>query len=140
MLNSDRETLDIGTSIPGPMGATARSRSFSFGKIAMTKKITWGATGHRPDKLGGYGEEQHKKLVFLAQIAIRNIKPDEIITGMALGWDQAVAEACILERIPFIAAIPCRGQENLWPDSAVKYYRELLLKAAACVVVTDGPF
>lgn len=81
-------------------------------------------TGHRPLKLGGYGEDVQYRLVNLAKRVLlhSNPRPDTVVTGMAQGWDQAVAEACIDLKIPFIAAIPCLGQERMWPQAAQDRY------------------
>lgn len=49
---------------------------------------------------------------------------------MALGWDQAVAHASIMEGIPFLAAVPFRGQERIWPLDAQRRYHSLLERAA----------
>lgn len=59
------------------------------------------------------------------------------ITGMALGIDQLYAKICIQFNIPFIAAIPFKGQESMWPSkSKVKYY-ELLLHAKYIYIVDE---
>lgn len=47
------------------------------------------ATGHRPNKLGGYGRDVYARLVKLAYDYLAVQKPDAVISGMALGWDQA---------------------------------------------------
>lgn len=98
------------------------------------------ATGHRPDKLGGYHPEITNRLRLLAHRYLVERKPDVVISGMALGWDTAVAGAALLAQIPLVAAIPFEGQELRWPESAQRVYRELL---AACVrrhVVCPGPY
>ena len=51
------------------------------------------ATGHRPNKLGGYAPKIAADLVKLATIFLNLRKPNKVISGMALGWDQAWAEA-----------------------------------------------
>ncbi len=95
-------------------------------------------TGHRPEKLGGYDNKVRLALGGLAtEWLCRNI-PDKVITGMALGWDQAVAEACIALDIPFIAAVPCAGQASRWPAEAQNRYRELLSRADEIEIVTEG--
>lgn len=58
----------------------------------------------------------------------------EIITGMALGWDTAVATACRDLGVPFIAALPFRGQDAYWTAEERRDYR-LLLDAAREIVV-----
>ena len=59
-------------------------------------------------------------------------KPDIVYTGMALGFDQWVAEICIEENIDFIAALPFQLQESKWPPKAQQHYHWLLSKAAEC--------
>lgn len=88
-------------------------------------------TGHRPDKLGGYSPQAQTQLVKFANKTIKYMihKYDgdiSCIVGMALGWDQAVALACIENNIPFKAYIPFKGQESAWTASAQKEYHRIL--------------
>lgn len=62
----------------------------------------------------------------------------QIISGMALGWDQAIAVGCVRLGIPFIAAVPFEGQESMWPIHSRKMY-EALLKAARSVKYVCDP-
>lgn len=94
-------------------------------------------TGHRPDKVGGYGITARRALGAFAAERLLHLAPDEVITGMALGWDQAVAAACVLLDIPFTAAVPFRGQENLWPTESRKRYHLLLSRAKSVACVCD---
>jgi uncharacterized phage-like protein YoqJ len=97
-------------------------------------------TGHRPDKLGGYTEEAFNKLVEVAENALTQLKPDEVISGMAMGWDMALAQAAINKEIPFIAAVPFIGQEKMWQKNTKDYYNELLSKAKEVVIVCEGGY
>lgn len=98
-------------------------------------------TGHRPDKLGGYSENASKKLVRFASSALEFWKEDiEIITGMSLGWDQAIAHSCALLGIPFVAAIPFKGQESRWPDGGQYRYHRLLEFACDTKIICEGVF
>lgn len=63
-----------------------------------------------------------------------------VVTGMALGFDMLVAEVCIEEKIPFVAAIPCKGQTNAWPSTEKKRYVDLLKRAWKYKIVSPGPF
>lgn len=92
-------------------------------------------TGHRPDKLFGYGPQaQHR----LNQFAIAHIPPADLyITGMALGWDQAVAVACMFHNIPFYAYVPFKGQEARWPLADKSEYCRLLDAASKIIYVCD---
>ena len=98
------------------------------------------AAGHRPDKLGGYSSVVENKLHLLAQKYLGETKPDFVISGMALGWDQAVAAAAALAGISFIAAVPFEGQERKWPARSQSIYRSLLAKAARIDIISPGPW
>lgn len=98
------------------------------------------ATGHRPNKLGGYGEAAADRLFRLAKWYLNDTMPDRVISGMALGWDQAFARAAAHLRIPFTAAVPFRGQDGTWPPASRAAYSTLLALADAVVVVSDGGY
>lgn len=93
------------------------------------------ATGHRPDKLDGYNPAAEFKLTTLAELMLTCLRPAGTISGMALGWDQAVAVASIRLGIPFVAAIPFVGQESLWPLRAQQQYFMLIGAASQLHVV-----
>lgn len=102
-------------------------------------------TGHRPTKLGGYGSIAHYNLVaIMCDYIDRLDKPtrDELIiyTGMALGWDTAVAHACAIRSVKFIACIPFKGQESMWPKESQDTYNTLLTSAYKIVVVSEGGY
>lgn len=98
------------------------------------------ATGHRPNKLGGYGPEVFERLVRLAWGYLERKNPDSVICGMALGWDMAVGQAAIELGIPMHAAVPFDGQEGMWPKASQNYYRGLLSLAASVTVVSPGGY
>lgn len=98
------------------------------------------ATGHRPNKLGGYSRETADKLHALAVWFLQHAQPNRVISGMALGWDLAVAEAAFDLAIPYTAAVPFIGQENAWPTASREYYRQLLGTADRVHVVSDGGY
>lgn len=107
--------------------------------------ITICGTGHRPDKLGGYGEEAGARLYGLAygQLdAMLSVSREEItvISGMALGWDMALARAAAVLNIPWIAAVPFIGQESAWPMETQERYHQLLATASRTVVVSPGGY
>ncbi len=97
-------------------------------------------TGHRPEKLLGYGAPAFLHLTRFASSQLRSVKPQTVITGMALGWDQAVAEACCQLGIPFIAAVPFAGQERRWQDPDQKRYTDLLRCAKRVEVTAKGGY
>lgn len=99
-------------------------------------------TGHRPHKLGGYylpnpvASEVQIKLAESLDI----MKPEKVLTGMALGVDQWMALICIEKRIPFEAVIPFFGFDSKWPPQSQESYRWLLSKAAWTRTLSDGPY
>lgn len=93
-------------------------------------------TGHRPDKLGGYSQDNFNRLVLIAEKGLRGLKATKVISGMALGWDQALAQAAINLSIPFIAAIPFTNQDKFWNETSQAYNKILLSKAIEVVNVS----
>ena len=93
-------------------------------------------TGHRPDKLGGY--QNTERLDHFAYHLLYQWRPDRVISGMALGWDQALALAAVQLDIPLVAAIPCPGQESKWPEVSQRRYQAILARAAEKVVISQA--
>lgn len=98
------------------------------------------ATGHRPDKLGGYSNSAFVRLMNLAAEYLVQLEGCTAISGMALGWDQAFAAAAVMLSRPFIAAIPFAGQESRWPEDSQARYRALLKQAQRAEVVSPGGY
>lgn len=105
----------------------------------MRLRMIVAATGHRPNKLGGYGDDITKALHITASKALDGIA-SKVISGMALGWDMAIASAAVDLDIPFIAAVPFKGQESVWPDESKRKYNILLSKADDVVYVCDDGY
>lgn len=97
-------------------------------------------TGHRPDKLGGYSTKVENRLFDLALAVCLKYKPTKIISGMALGWDKALAQASLRLTIPLLCAIPFKGQECRWQEVQQREYREILEQAKEVVIVSEGTY
>lgn len=96
------------------------------------------ATGHRPSKLKtGY---DIAPLITLVKPWLASRKPDTVISGMALGWDQAVAIAAMDLGIPVKAYLPFIGQADQWPQAAIYEYMRLLERCEERVVVNQGGY
>lgn len=88
-------------------------------------------TGHRPNKLGNdyaltsdlIGSIKHEIMRVLRTFEHKDLT---LITGMALGIDTLFAKIAIEHNIPFIAAIPFKGQEIVWPEESQETYRMVL--------------
>lgn len=105
-------------------------------KLIATDLIIAG-TGHRPQKLGGFTRAVEDRLFNLAMHHLGNLAPTTVITGMALGWDTAIAEAAYCLDIPYRAYIPFVGQESRWSAPAQKLYHNILKYAAEVVEVEE---
>lgn len=99
-------------------------------------------TGHRPNKLGGYdyGSEENMEIYATMEQRVLTIKPSLIITGMALGVDTMAGYIAALNGIPFVAAVPFKGQECKWPATSQAIYYDLLSKAEEVVTVSEGGY
>lgn len=102
-------------------------------------------TGHRPDKLriagrSAYHPAVHARLVDLARAALRHHAPCTVISGMAQGWDTALAEAALELGIRLEAYVPFDGQDARWPAPARRRHAWLLGRAARVVTVSDGGY
>lgn len=100
-------------------------------------------TGHRPHKLGreydgvgpysDYVRQELEKTFTERQAKL-------VISGFALGVDQIAVEVAHSLGIDVFAAIPCDGQEKIWPKKSKEKYKQLLMLAIANVVVCPGGY
>ncbi len=94
-------------------------------------------TGHRPNKLGGYSNDVLRKLVALADQWLAEHNPDLVISGMALGWDTALAIAALRRGIRTKGYIPFEGQESRWPVESQRRYRTILGKCVGMTIASN---
>lgn len=98
-------------------------------------------TGHRPNKfLNGYSEQVATELYKFAKTVIRHHEPREIISGMALGWDQAVAHAGISLGVPVHAYMPFEGQDSVWPQQSKDRYQSILKRCKTVQIISSGSY
>lgn len=96
------------------------------------------ATGHRPKSLPtGY---DLAPLIAIVKPWLASRKPDAVISGMALGWDQAVAIAALDLGIPVRAYVPFVGQADAWPARSNYEYQQILLKCESVRIVSPGGY
>ena len=103
-------------------------------------------TGHRPNKIFPFQTYDPKNYQLLVEFATTIVIPHYLvhyknihfISGMALGWDQAIAEAASLAGIPWTAAVPFKGQEGIWPHKSKVHYQYLLSQATNVVYLQEG--
>ena len=111
-------------------------------------KFNISVTGHRPNKLWGYDynhpmwELLKERLKQLIIHAATNHSIVNAVSGMALGVDTIFAQAAIEARelhphVRFIAAVPCKDQECMWPSTSQRLYHSLLKRADKVVMVSE---
>lgn len=93
-----------------------------------------GVTGHRDIC---HNKETLRKA--LKEVLLKE-NAGSVITGMAVGFDTLVAEVCIESGIPFIAAVPCLGQERVWPKAVQEHYKTLLESADRIHITSSGGY
>lgn len=108
--------------------------------VASDGSLVIAATGHRPQKLGGYTKDLLIRLQRGAAHYIEKRQPTKGISGLALGWDTAWALALIDAGVPLIAAVPFEGQESRWPREDQERHRFVVSKAATVVLVCPGGY
>lgn len=104
-------------------------------------------TGHRPNKLWGYdlNDTHYIKLKKIIQVILLQEKPEECITGMALGVDTIFAQA-VLElkengfNTKLICAIPCLNHSCKWNYNSRQEYNRILSLADEVVMVTEKEY
>lgn len=99
-------------------------------------------TGHRPPKLGGYKipNPVYDAVIEALDRCLMQLRPETVITGMALGVDQWVAELCANNDIPFIAAIPFKDFDQKWPNESQLNYQLLLNRAKEVRIISEGGY
>jgi len=99
-------------------------------------------TGHRPNKLGGYSKPVFESLVSTAKVWLQAnlLDGDVVISGVALGWDQALAVAAIRLKIEVHAYVPCAGHSKQWPEESQRLYKRILQKCSEVRLIHPGDY
>jgi len=92
-------------------------------------------TGHRQVP---YPNGSFAKLVDFAREKLAELQPDMVLSGMALGWDQACAIAAIQLSIPLHAVVPFSSQYIRWPEKQQFIFAKILCKADEVTVLHRG--
>lgn len=108
----------------------------------MAERLILGVTGHRLHLLPGYrGDGSSQRLrTRLLEIAMGQLEawqPERVNSGMATGWDMAVAVAAMFLNIPFRAFVPFEGQDRHWSEADRAMYRSLLDEAEDIRVISS---
>lgn len=106
----------------------------------MAAQVIIAGTGHRPDKIGGYTQVAEDRVYNLAYDTLKALQPDIVISGMAIGWDQALAQAALDLKIPLHAYVPFEGQESRWPMMVRENYWRIRHKATHVNIICEGDY
>jgi hypothetical protein len=104
--------LHAGKSLPQ---RTPRAADWDTGPLVVA------ATGHRWSRLDiPRTPAAEARLVAIARAFLEHLRPDQAISGLALGWDTAFALAAVQLKIPLVVCMPGkRGQQEArwdWGD------------------------
>jgi ribonuclease HI len=129
------EPEDLGPpDLPGTKAVTAkgRDRRLPSGRLVL-------AAGHRPDALGGYGDNPVaagvRQRVGETLAALAEVDGNfTVVSGLRLGAEQLGAEAALERGLPLVAVLPFPNPDAPWPADGRKRFAELL--AAAKKVIT----
>lgn len=104
----------------------------------MGQHVIIAGTGHRPDKLGGWGDTFASFTVpkMVAVEAMDSVVG--VVSGGAAGWDLALAHAALDLGVPLYMAIPFEGQESKWNKFWKEKYNEARSNATKEIVLNDG--
>jgi hypothetical protein len=97
-------------------------------------------TGHRPAKLGGYGEDTFARLTEFVAEMLDLIGASHIISGLSPGWEMAICLAAQEREIPFTAALAVENYDKRWPDEWRERYRALLNRSTNVWSAGGGPY
>ncbi len=94
------------------------------------------ATGHRPGRPGlAYGEETRLRLTSFAQACLMQEAPEAVVSGLALGWDTAVALAALDLGLPLLVVIPFPNQASRWQNEDIIRWRGIKQRASRVITV-----
>ena len=112
----------------------------------MTRQVIIAITGHRPGKGVGFdyaGPTAYQLAMFARQVVHTwTTWPEDrqplVRVGMALGWDMAIAQACVEFGVPYHAYVPFIGQASRWPTRSQDQHRALCEQATEVVLVSSA--
>ena len=98
-------------------------------------------TGHRPRNYVEYKDYKNSLVILVDSISDvikkKEIEVSAVITGMAIGFDTALAMYAVYNNIPLFSYIPFVGQEYDWSVDMQLTYQKLIKRAAKIHVSVD---
>lgn len=93
-------------------------------------------SGHR--LYGFHAGAARREMRRYARYVLRRHEPDEVISGGALGWDQALGWAAVDLMIPLTLCLPFPGMEGRWQPDQQAEFKALVNRAARIEIVCDS--
>ena len=111
----------------------------------MTKTVC--GTGHRPNDLPAeygynYNSDGWRAIISRIKRIVTKNNVDVVITGMALGFDTALALA-VLElkdegsSVELWAYVPCKNQEKMWVKESQELYQSILKRCDKIKIISE---
>jgi len=100
-------------------------------------------TGHRPQKIftrDPYSEANARRLFDHVLPILQALEPSAVVSGMALGFDTALAQASLALGIPLTAALPFESQAAKWPRASRLVWQSIIDRAQSVQIVTPGGY
>lgn len=106
-----------------------------------------GVTGHRPQKIvpdRAWDDHAKQKLLDFAITQVEQVMdrvPEAVYfaIGGALGWDTAVAQACVCCNVPYELELPHPSMSHRWRKSDRQHYDSLVAQATRVTFVHREP-
>lgn len=113
----------------------------------MSNSVSY--TGHRPNALNGYSEQDNRKLIWeLYRVSVDHIENKNcttFISGVCIGVDFYASKIVIklkekYPQIKLISAVPCRNQSKMWPKKSQDEWQYIIDNSDEVVLVTDEDY
>ncbi|RUR77057.1 hypothetical protein PCC6912_40160 [Chlorogloeopsis fritschii PCC 6912] len=92
-------------------------------------------TGHRPNRCYPLEGQTFERMIELCKASLQKMQATEVISGMAIGFDQALATAAIKLNLPLTAAVPFAEQDAKWTPEDISRWENILFQAKTIVFV-----
>lgn len=124
-----------GGSAAGAQPAPGRDRRLPEGRLVLV-------TGHRPDRLGGYGPNPQATAVRdRIEAALRAMVevdgPLTVVSGLRLGAEELGAQAAIACGLPLVAVLPFPNPDAPWPQASREWFAEVVAAADVAITLED---
>lgn len=111
-----------------------------YAPLALNNAISIAGSGHRPEHIatGRYSLEQVREKIYTFYVDLFNwLKPREVISGLARGFDLWLAWAAIEANAPLVGAMPHPDQARGWLEDDQREWEAIVKQYAEVHVISD---